>query len=56
MIGTNDKAYELYKSFCDDNQINSLYVEGADHSLEIPMQLYNSIQVLECVMRFIEGY
>ena len=56
VIGTNDKAYELYKSFCDDNQINSLYVEGADHSLEIPMQLYNSIEVLECVMCFIEGY
>lgn len=55
VIGTNDKAYEAFKSYCDNNQIKSLYIEGADHSLEISNQLYSSIQTLERVMRFIEG-
>ena len=55
VIGTNDKAYEMFKSYCDNNQIKALYIEGADHSLEIANQLYSSIQTLERVMRFIEG-
>ena len=55
VIGTNDKAYEAFKSYCDNNQIKTLYIEGADHSLEISNQLYSSIQTLERVMRFIEG-
>lgn len=55
VIGTNDKAYQFYKDYCDDNNIKALYVEGADHSLEIAKRPYDSIQALEQVIRFIEN-
>ena len=54
VIGTKDKAYGLYKSYCEDNQIEALFIEGADHSLEIAKQPYTSIKVLGEVMHFIE--
>lgn len=55
IIGTKDKSYELYKTFCDANHMKVLFVEGADHSLEISGKPYESIQVLDKVMHFIEN-
>ena len=54
VIGTQDKAYELYKNYCDENMIKAMYVSGANHSLEVEGQPYESIDVLKSVMRFIE--
>jgi hypothetical protein len=54
VIGTQDKAYELYKNHCDENKMKALYVEDANHSLEVDGQPYENIDVLKSVMRFIE--
>lgn len=54
VIGTKDKAYEIYKEHCDKNKIEALYIKDANHSLEVKGQPYESIDVLKRVMRFIE--
>ena len=54
VIGTHDKAYEFYKNHCDKKDIRALYVKGANHSLEVMGQPYESMDVLKSVMRFIE--
>ena len=54
VIGTQDKAYELYKDYCDKNNIKAMYIKDANHSLEITEQPYESIDILKNVMRFIE--
>lgn len=53
VIGTEDKAYERYKSVCEDNNIKALYIKGADHSLEIYEKPFESIRVLEEVLHFV---
>lgn len=55
VIGTNDKAYQSYKTYCEEKSVRALYIEGADHSLEIVGKPYESIKALEKVMRFIES-
>lgn len=42
------------KEHCDTNNIKVLYVNNADHSLEVESQPYQSIDVLKNVMEFIE--
>lgn len=54
VIGTEDKAYELYKNHCDKNKIKAMYIKDANHSLEVEGQPYESIDILKSVMRFIE--
>ncbi len=54
VIGTQDKAYEIYKEHCDKNKIKALYIKDANHSLEVEEQPYESIDILKSVMRFIE--
>ena len=54
VIGTKDKAYQSYKEYCDTNRIKVLYVNDANHSLEVGGQPYKSIDILKNVMRFIE--
>ena len=54
VIGTKDKAYPVYKKVCEENQVKALYVEAADHSLEIAEHPYDSIEILKKVMQFIE--
>lgn len=54
VIGTRDKAYQIYKEYCDANKIKVLYVNDADHSLEVEGKPYQSIDVLKMVMQFIE--
>ena len=55
VIGTEDKGYVLYKNLCEKQGIKSLYIEGADHSLEILNSPYESISELRNVMKFIEA-
>lgn len=54
VIGTKDKAYEIYKDYCDANGIKVLYIKDANHSLEVERQPYQSINILKSVMEFIE--
>lgn len=54
VIGTKDKAYEIYKEYCDKRKIKVLYIKDANHSLEVEGNPYESIDVLKGVMRFIE--
>ena len=54
IIGTQDKAYQIYKEFCDENNIKALYIDDANHSLEVANKPYESIDVLKSVMKFIE--
>ena len=54
VIGTKDKAYEMYKEYCDANSIKALYINDANHSLEVEGKPHESIDVLKNVMRFIE--
>ena len=54
VIGTQDKAYELYKNHCEENKIKALYIKDANHSLEVEGKPYESIDVLKSVMQFID--
>ena len=54
IIGTNDEAYEAYKKHCEKHKIYTLYIENANHSLEIQGQIYENINLLKKVMEFIE--
>lgn len=54
VIGTADKAYQAYKEYCDVNSIKALFIEGANHSLEVEGQPYHSMDILKGVMQFIE--
>lgn len=53
VIGTRDKAYPFYKELCERKNIQALYIEDADHLLEIHNRPFDSIRVLEKVMKFI---
>lgn len=55
VIGKNDKACEIYKNTCEEENIKALYIEHADHSLEIMNRPFESISALEKVMKFIEA-
>ena len=55
VIGTKDKAYEIVKTTCDEKQIAAVYIEDANHSLEIEGKPYESIDVLKRVLEFIEA-
>lgn len=55
VIGTKDKAYEIVKTTCDEKHIAAVYIEDANHSLEIEGKPYESIDVLKRVLEFIEA-
>ena len=44
----------LYKKYCEKNGIHTLYIDNANHSLEVEGKPYESIEVLKMVMEFIE--
>lgn len=52
IIGTNDKAYTLFKTHCDVNAIPLLSIEGGDHSLELARKPFDSIETLKKVMEY----
>lgn len=55
VIGTKDKEYSFYKEQCEEKNVTALYIEGADHLLEIQDSPFDSIKVLENVMQFISA-
>ena len=54
IIGTLDTAYQIYKKYCDAHEIKVLYLNNANHSLEVEGQPYQSIDILKMVLQFIE--
>lgn len=54
VIGTADEVYPECKAYCDEHGIQPLYIEGADHSLEVKGKPFESLEILRDVMRYIE--
>lgn len=52
IIGTRDKAYELFKSHCDANEVPILTITSGDHSLELIENPIESIDVLKNVLEY----
>lgn len=56
VIGTADEVYPECKKYCDEHGIKPLYIEGANHSLEVEGKLFESLEILRDVMRYIEKH
>lgn len=54
VIGTADEVYSECKAYFDEHGIKPLYVEDADHSLEVKGKPFESLEILRDVMRYIE--
>lgn len=54
VIGTADEVYPECKAYCDEHGIKPLYIEGANHSLEVKGKPFESLEILRNVMRYIE--
>lgn len=54
VIGTADEVYPECKAYFDEHGIKPLYVEDADHSLEVKGKPFESLEILRDVMRYIE--
>ncbi len=54
VIGTADEVYPECKAYFDEHGITPLYIEGADHSLEVEGKPFESLEILKDVMRYIE--
>lgn len=54
VIGTRDPAYGAFRRHCEAQGIEALYIEGADHALEIEGKPYESLEALKQVMEFLE--
>ncbi len=54
VIGTADEVYPECKAYCDEHGIKPLYIEGANHSLEVEGKPFESLEILKDVMKFVE--
>ncbi len=54
VMGTLDEAYPVYKRYCENNRVKTLFIENANHSLEVEGQPLQSIDILKRVMEFID--
>lgn len=54
VIGTVDEVYQECKAYCVAHGIKPLYIEGANHSLEVEGKPFESLEILRDVMRYIE--
>ena len=50
VMGTLDEAYPVYKEHCEKNGVKALFVDGANHSLEVEGQPLQSLDILKQVM------
>ncbi len=55
VIGTADEVYPECKTYFDEHGVQPLYIEGANHSLEIKGKPFESLEILKDVIKFIEG-
>ena len=56
VIGTKDEAFGAYKQHCDESGIEALYIENANHSLEVEDSVYHNIEIVEEVMKYIDEF
>jgi len=54
VIGTADEVYPECKAYFDEHGITPLYIEGANHPLEVDGKPFESLEILKDVMRYIE--
>ena len=54
VIGTSDEVYPECKTYFDEHGIQPLYIEGADHSLELKGKPFESLEILRDVMKYID--
>lgn len=54
VIGTADEVYPECKAYFDEHGIQPLYIEGADHSLEVKGKPFESLEILQKVLKHIE--
>ena len=54
VMGTADEVYPECKAYCVAHGIKPLYIEGANHSLEVEGKPFESLDILRDVMRYIE--
>lgn len=55
VMGTADEVYPECKAYFDEHGIKPLYIEGANHSLEVEGEPFESLEILQDVMRYIEN-
>lgn len=46
--------YPECKEYCDEHGIEALYIEGANHSLEVKGKLFESLEILRDVMEYVD--
>lgn len=54
VIGTADEVYPECKAYFDEHGIKPMYIEGANHSLEVKGKLFESLEILKDVMKVVE--
>lgn len=54
VIGTADEVYPECKAYFDEHGMRPMYIEGADHSLEVKGKPFESLEILKEVMKYIE--
>ena len=54
VMGTADEVYPECKAYFDEYGIQPLYIEGADHSLEVKGKPFESLEILQKVLKHIE--
>ena len=54
VIGTADEVYPECKTYFDEHGIQPMYIEGADHSLEVKGKPFESLEILRDVMKHID--
>jgi len=54
VMGTADEVYPECKEHCNERGIKPLYIEGANHSLEVEGKPFESLEILKEVMKFVE--
>lgn len=54
VMGMADEVYPECKAYCDVHGIKPLYIEGANHSLEVEGKPFESLEILRNVMKFVE--
>lgn len=56
VIGTKDEAFGAYKQHCDESGIEALYIENANHSLEVEGSVFCNLEIIEKVMKYIDKF
>lgn len=55
IIGTADEVYPECKTYFDEHEIPPMYIDGADHSLEVKGKPFESLEILRNVMEYVAG-